>query len=108
MSGSESYDAIIKILQDCAKENGISKKLVKKIYDLEAGQTHLPSRTNEDDLRRALLDEVRDKKSEEKKDKKEESKEEKENKEDAEEDEDKDEKGDESSTDSNKSVKSSK
>ena len=80
MSGSESYDAIIKILQDCAKENGISKKLVKKIYDLEAGQTHLPSRTNEDDLRRALLDEVRDKKSEEKKDKKEESKEEKKDK----------------------------
>ena len=80
MSGSESYDAIIKILQDCAKENGVSKKLVKKIYDLEAGQTHLPSRTNEDDLRRALLDEVRDKKSEEKKDKKEESKEEKKDK----------------------------
>ena len=80
MSGLESYDAIIKILQDCAKENGISKKLVKKIYDLEAGQTHLPSRTNEDDLRRALLDEVRDKKSEEKKDKKEESKEEKKDK----------------------------
>ena len=71
LSGSESYDAIIKILQDCAKENGISKKLVKKIYDLEAGQTHLPSRTNEDDLRRALLDEVKGKKSEEKKDKKE-------------------------------------
>ena len=80
MSGSESYDAIIKILQDCAKENGISKKLVKKIYDLEAGQTHLPSRTNEDDLRRALLDEVRGKKSEEEKDKKEESKEEKKDK----------------------------
>ena len=71
MSGSESYDAIIKILQDCAKENGISKKLVKKIYDLEAGQTHLAARTNEDDLRRALLDEVRGKTSEEKKDKKE-------------------------------------
>ena len=80
MSGSESYDAIIKILQDCAKENGISEKLVKKIYDLERGQTHLPVRANESDLRRALLDEVRDKKSEEKKDKKEESKEEKKDK----------------------------
>ena len=80
MSGSESYDAIIKILQDCAKENGISKKLVKKIYDLEAGQTHLASRTNESDLRIALFDEVRGKKSEEEKHKKEESKEEKKDK----------------------------
>ncbi len=86
MSGSESYDAIIKILQDCAKENGISKKLVKKIYDLEAGQTHLAARTNEDDLRRALLDEVKRKKSEEVKRKK--SEEEKDDKE--AEDEDKD------------------
>jgi len=72
LSGSESYDAIIKILQDCAKENGVSKKLVKKIYDLERGQTHLAARTNESDLRGALLDEVKSKKSEEEKDDKEE------------------------------------
>ena len=72
LGDSDSYDAIIKILQDCAKENGVSKKLVKKIYDLERGQTHLASRTNESDLRKILLDEIKKKKPEEKDDKEEE------------------------------------
>lgn len=57
-----SYDKLIKILQECAKEKGISEKLVKEIYDLEKGQTHLPSRTNESDLRKLLLDQVKDNK----------------------------------------------
>ena len=54
-----AYNKIIEILQECAREKGISEEVVKKIYDLEKGQTHLPSRTNEDDLRKELLDEVR-------------------------------------------------
>tara|TARA_B100001123_G_C14651951_1_gene765998 strand:+ start:72 stop:299 length:228 start_codon:yes stop_codon:yes gene_type:complete len=57
---TDAYNEIIKILQECAKEEGISEELVKEIYDLERGQTHLPSRTNESDLREKLLDQVKD------------------------------------------------
>ena len=55
-----AYNKIIEILQECAKEEGISEELVKEIYDLERGQTHLPSRANESDLREKLLDQVKD------------------------------------------------
>ena len=55
----DAYNEIIKILQECAKEEGISEELVKEIYDLERGQTHLSSRANESDVREKLLVQVK-------------------------------------------------
>jgi hypothetical protein len=45
------YEQIIKILEKCAEEEGIPKKLVKEIYDLERSKTHLTSRGIETTLR---------------------------------------------------------
>ena len=61
---SAPYDDIIKILEDIADEKGVQalckpnlkpSGLVKEIYDLERGQTHLNARSNEVELRKILL-----------------------------------------------------
>ena len=52
---SARYDDMIKILDDIADENGVPSGLVKEVYDLERGQTHLNARTNEVELRKILL-----------------------------------------------------
>lgn len=44
---SAPYDKMIEILTECAKEKNIPAELIKKIYDLERGQTHLIHRDNE-------------------------------------------------------------
>ena len=49
------YDSIIKILENRANEIDISKEMIKEIYDMERGQTHLNSRGNEVELRQKLL-----------------------------------------------------
>ncbi len=45
------YEQIIKVLEKRAEEEGIPKKLVKEIYDLERGKTHLIHRGIETTLR---------------------------------------------------------
>jgi hypothetical protein len=49
------YEQLIKILEECAEKEGIPKKLVKEIYDLEKAQTHLTNRGNEIALRQKIL-----------------------------------------------------
>ncbi len=45
------YEQIIKILEKRAEEEGIPIKLVKEVYDLERGKTHLRNRGIETTLR---------------------------------------------------------
>ena len=48
---SSPYDQIIKILEKRAEEECLPKKLVKEVYDLERGKTHLKNRDIETTLR---------------------------------------------------------
>jgi len=54
------YEHMIKILGDCAKEKNIPSELVKKIYDLERDEVHLSSRNNEIELRRQIIDSLKE------------------------------------------------
>ena len=47
---------MIKILEKRAEEENIPIKLVKEIYDLERGQTHLNNRANETKLRETIFE----------------------------------------------------
>lgn len=53
---SAPYDKIIEILTESAKEKNIPAELIKKIYDLERGETHLIRRDNEISLRREITE----------------------------------------------------
>ena len=53
---SAPYEDMIEILSKCASEKGVSKKLVKQIYDLERGQIHLSHRELEVEIRMIILE----------------------------------------------------
>ena len=65
---SAPYEDMIEILSKCASEKGVSKKLVKQIYDLERGQIHLTHRDLEGDLRKKILEFMPKEEKEKKKD----------------------------------------
>lgn len=55
------YEDMVKILQKCAEEQGIPKKLIKEIYDMERDQSHLSYRNNEIDLRTRIIGTMKEK-----------------------------------------------
>ena len=58
------YEDMMKILEECAKEKGISPKLIKKIYDLERDQSHLSYRNNEIKLRQDIIESMKEEQNE--------------------------------------------